>query len=154
MSELSTFLHHHGYQRVPLARSAVGHFHTKGSLNGRQVELLVDTGASCTCVSMSLVEELGLAFSNVDIAGGGAGGALDQFLIEGAILEVGPVVPRLGQLVGMDFGSINEHLQAHGSSEVDMILGVDVFDGHQAVIDFATQSLYLKADLDGSEGQP
>ena len=60
MSELADFLTARGYVRVPLRRSAVGHFHTDGTLNDHPVEVLVDTGAAVTVVAMSLVQALGL----------------------------------------------------------------------------------------------
>lgn len=145
MTELADFLANRGYVPLPLTRSAVGHFHTAGTLNGRPVEILVDTGASCTVVAMSLVESLGLNFEPVDIDAGGAGGAMTQFLISGAELRLGTFVPRLSSLAGMDFEHINAALRAQGSAAVDMILGVDVFDGHAAVIDYSSQTLYLSA---------
>jgi hypothetical protein len=40
---------------------------------------------------------------------------------------------------------MNAPLRAQGSAEVDVILGVDVFDAHAAVIDYTSQSLFLKA---------
>jgi hypothetical protein len=40
---------------------------------------------------------------------------------------------------------VNAPLRANGSAEVDVILGADVFDAHAAVIDYATESLFLKA---------
>ena len=43
---LAAFLNQHGYLRIPLSRSGVGHFHTEGSLNGRPVSVLIDTGAA------------------------------------------------------------------------------------------------------------
>ena len=55
MTELTDFLTARGYLRVPLTRSGVGHFHTAGTLNGRPVEVLVDTGAACTVVAMSVM---------------------------------------------------------------------------------------------------
>lgn len=147
MSELAEFLTTRGYARVPLTRSGVGHFHTAGTLNGRPVELLVDTGASCTVVSMAVVQELGLRTELLDQAAGGAGGALDQFRVDGADLRLGSFVPRMAGPVGLDFEHVNAPLRAHGSAEVDLILGADVFDAHAAVIDFPSQALFLRADF-------
>jgi hypothetical protein len=76
MSELGDFLSARGYLRVPLRRSGVGHFHTAGTLNGRPVEVLVDTGAACTVVALSVVRELGPSAEWIDGEAGGAGGAL------------------------------------------------------------------------------
>lgn len=72
MSELADFLTARGYLRVPLTRSGVGHFHTPGTLNGRPVEVLVDTGAACTVVAMSVVQALGLQSELLDHGAGGA----------------------------------------------------------------------------------
>lgn len=144
MSELADFLTARGYLRVPLTRSGVGHFHTAGTLNGRPVEVLVDTGAACTVVAMSVVRELGLRAEFIDSGAGGAGGALDQYRIDGADLRLGSFAPRLAGPVGLDFEHINAALRAQGSAEVSVILGVDVFDAHAAVIDYPSQSLFLK----------
>jgi hypothetical protein len=142
---LADFLTARGYVRVPLTRSGVGHFHTPGTLNGRAVELLVDTGAAATVVAMSVVRELGLRAEFIDSGAGGAGGALEQFMVYGAELRLGSLAPRLAGPAGIDFEHINASLRAHGSVEVDVILGVDVFDAHAAVIDYPSMSLFLKA---------
>ena len=143
MTELADFLADRGYVPLPLTRSAVGHFHTEGTLNGVRVEILVDTGASCSVVAMSLVQTLGLKAELAEDDAGGAGGAMAQFVISGAVLRLGSFVPRMSCLAGMDFEHINAALAARGSGTVDMILGVDVFVSHAAIIDYASQTLYL-----------
>jgi hypothetical protein len=148
MSELAEFLAARGYVPLRLTRSAVGHFHTAGTLNGKPLEVLVDTGASCTVVAMSLVQSLGLHHERAGDDAGGAGGAVAQFLVTGADLRLGPFAPRLSCLAGMDFEYINAALTAQGSTAVDLILGVDVFDSHAAVIDYASQTLYLSANAE------
>jgi hypothetical protein len=144
MNELADFLTSRGYHRVPLTRSGVGHFHASGTLNGRPVEVLVDTGAACTVVSMTVVQALGLRSEWLNGEGGGAGGALDQFRVDGADLRLGSFIPRLAGPVGLDFEHVNASLRAQGSAEVDVILGVDVFDAHAAVIDYPGQCLFLR----------
>jgi hypothetical protein len=145
MSELADFLTARGYLRVPLTRSRVGHFHTAGTLNGRAVEVLVDSGASCTVVALSVVHDLGLRAEWIDNGAGGAGGAIDQFLIHGADLRLGTFAPRVRGPVGLDFAHINAPLLAQESAPVDVILGADAFDAHAAVLDYPSQSLFLRA---------
>ena len=145
MTELTDFLTARGYLRVPLTRSGVGHFHTGGTLNGRSVEVLVDTGAACTVVAMSVVEALGLRSEWINREAGGAGGPLDQFRVYGADFRLGSLSPRLAGPIGIDFEQVNAPLRAQGSAEVDVILGVDVFDAHAAIIDYTSQSLFLMA---------
>lgn len=145
MEDLHHFLERQGYVRIPLLRSGVGHFHTAGTLNGRAVEVLVDTGASCTVVAMALVQALGLQSEFIDSGAGGAGGPMDQFHVHGGVLSLGTFTPKVAGLVGLDFEQVNAPLRAQGSTEVDVILGADVFDAHAAVIDYASLSLFLKA---------
>lgn len=143
MSELADFMTARGYLRVPLTRSGVGHFHTAGTLNGRPVEVLVDTGAACTVVALAVVRELGLSAEWINGEAGGAGGPLDQYMVVGAALRVGAFARRVRGPVALDFTQINAPLLAQGSAAVDVILGVDVFDAHAAVIDDPSLSLFL-----------
>ncbi len=45
---------------VEIQRSPDGHYHWRGRLNGREVEFLVDTGATGTAIPQALADELGL----------------------------------------------------------------------------------------------
>jgi len=47
-------------QTVEIRRSADGHYHWVGRLAGREVEFLVDTGATSTAIPARLADELGL----------------------------------------------------------------------------------------------
>ena len=94
---------------------------------------------------MSVVQAVGLRSEWLNREAGGAGGALDQYRVDGAVLQLGSLIPRLAGPAGLDFEHVNAPLRANGSTEVDVILGADVFDAHAAVIDYATESLFLKA---------
>jgi aspartyl protease family protein len=52
-------------QTVEIRRSADGHYHWSGRLAGREVEFLVDTGATGTAIPARLAEELGLPTQGV-----------------------------------------------------------------------------------------
>ena len=45
---------------IELRRGPDGHYHWPGTINGRAVEFLVDTGATATVISAALARELGL----------------------------------------------------------------------------------------------
>ena len=45
---------------IEIRRSADGHYHWPGRVNGRAVDFLVDTGATGTAISAALARELGL----------------------------------------------------------------------------------------------
>ncbi len=104
-----------------------------------------DTGTARTVVSLSRARELGLVVEALARCGAGAGGSgLGVFQISGAELRLGDTVPRLEGLLALDLGHVNEALAQKCSPPVDVVLGVDVFDAHAAVIDYGSASLFLR----------
>lgn len=145
MVSLASFLEGAKFRRVPLSRTGVGHFEVAGSLNGHPVRVLIDTGAANTVASLSCLRELGLPFQPHERCGAGAGGAnLQVFQVVGAELRLGDVVPKLSTLLAMDLTHVNIALAQKGADPVDVILGVDVFDAHAAIIDYGSASLFLR----------
>ena len=142
---LVEFLEQNGYTRVPLTRSGIGHFHTDGTLNGRALSVLVDTGAGSTVFSLDIARELGLRLTKLEMRGGGAGAAeLDVYGIREARFRLGQLMPRVGALLAMDLTHVNQAASLRGSGPIDAVLGADVLEAHSAVIDYGSSSLYLK----------
>ena len=142
---LSAFLQSEGYRQIPLTRNLVGHFETDGTLSGRPVRVLIDTGAGSTVVSLSLARELGMELTSEGKTGGGAGGTqLEIFKLKNALLVLDHAVPKPKVLYAMDLSHVNAALALKHAPPVDVILGVDVFEKHAAVIDYGTRSLFLK----------
>jgi len=145
MMTLTEFLVQAGYKRVALKRNGVGHFQAAGSLKGRAVSVLLDTGAENTLVSLALARELGLSLTLLPIKGGGAGSAsLDVYTVEDDRLELAEAVIRPHRLYAMDLTHVNEALAMKGAGPAEAILGQDVFDAQQAVIDYGSKSLFLR----------
>jgi hypothetical protein len=142
---LTAYLESGGYRRIPLTRNAVGHFETNGTLAGRPVRVLIDTGAASTVVSLSRAREFGLKITSLGKQGGGAGGAqLEIFQLENEDFQLDHATPRPKTLFAMDLGHVNAAFALKGGTPVDVILGVDVFERQAAVIDYGTSSLFLK----------
>jgi hypothetical protein len=142
---LVEFLLHAGYRQVPLVRSGVGHLHAAGSLNGRPVSVLLDTGGASTVVSLDLGREMNLTLTKMPFQGGGAGAArLDVYHVPDGALLLGPVAPRPRALMAMDLTQVNQALALKGEKPIDVILGADVFEGQAGVIDYGSSSLFLK----------
>jgi clan AA aspartic protease (TIGR02281 family) len=145
MAGLVAFLTDAGYRQVPLSRNGVGHFQAAGSVAGQPVAVLVDTGAASTLLDVAVARRLGLALTKLDVRGAGAGGGgLEIFLVQGAQLVLGPVAPRPRALMAVDLTHVNQALALKGASPVEAILGVDVFEAQAAVIDYGSQSLFLR----------
>ncbi len=145
MVSLAEFLAKSGYKRVSLDRSEVGHFHASGSMGGRKVSVLLDTGADSTLVSLALARELGVSLTLLPMKGGGAGSAaMDVYIVNDARLELAEVSIRPRSLLAMDLSHVNQALALKGADAVEAILGADVFDAHSAVIDYSSRSLFLR----------
>jgi len=142
---LVEFLAQNGYTRVPLSKSGIGHFHTDGTLDGRALSVLVDTGAGSTVFSLDIAREMGLALTRLGMRGGGAGAAqLDVYRIREARFLLGDITPKVGSLLAMDLTHVNQAAALRGSGPIDAVLGADVLEAHSAVIDYGSSSLYLK----------
>ncbi len=143
---LAEFLEQNGYTRVALSRSGIGHFHTDGTLNGRPLSVLVDTGAGGTVFSLDIARELGLRLTKLEMRGGGAGGAeLDVYGIREARFRLGRLMPKVAApLLAMDLTHVNQAASLRRSGPIDAVLGADVLEAHAAVIDYGSSSLYLK----------
>ena len=97
---------------IEIARGPDGHYHWPGSINGRQVDFLVDTGATSTAISAALARELQLdVLGSVKskTAGGVVAGQVvraDVALDGGVTAERLQIIalPALGErpLLGMD----------------------------------------------------
>lgn len=97
---------------IEIARGPDGHYHWPGRINGREVDFLIDTGATSTAISAALARELqldplGRVQSNT------AGGVVSGEVVSGNVTLDGGVVadrlritalPGLGDrpLLGMD----------------------------------------------------
>jgi hypothetical protein len=145
--DLAEFLLSRDFRRIPLSRSGVGHFHTTGLLNGREIAVVIDTGAASTVVDLSLARESGLSLNKLSLTGGGAGGStLELYELPGATLTLAGVKPSYRALIAMDFTHVNQSLAAKGEAPVQVILGADALQAHAAVIDYGSCSLFLKVN--------
>jgi len=145
MTELSEFLTQSGFRRIQLQRSAVGYFHAQATLRGRTVSVLVDTGADCTLVNLALARELELPLTMLPTKGAGAGSAaMDVYVVDNTKLELPGMLVPPGDLLAMDLSHTNEAMVAQGLEPIEAIMGRDVFEHHGAVIDYGSQSLYLR----------
>jgi aspartyl protease family protein len=106
---------------IELRRAPDGHFHWPGTVNGRQVDFLVDTGATRTALPLALAEGLP-ALGTVRSAT--AGGVVQGHVVRADLVLQGgvrvsqlpiTVLPQLGApLLGMDVLSRLNFSQSDG----------------------------------------
>jgi predicted aspartyl protease len=146
---LPAFLNQTGFHRIPLATNAVGYFHARGSLGGRSVAVVIDTGAAGSIVSLPVARELGLAMELVERREAGPGGAsLEIFRLIDAPLTLDGIQLRVPVLAAMELTHINQSLARKGEAPIDVLLGADALDAHAGVIDYGSSSLFLRTSRD------
>jgi aspartyl protease family protein len=114
---------------VEVRRSADGHYHWRGRIDGRQVEFLVDTGATRTAIPAALARQLGLkAIGSVQssTAGGVVQGTVVRadLQLDGGLraerLSVVALPDLAAPLLGMDVLGRLRLEQADGVLRVDL----------------------------------
>ncbi|MEO7335812.1 MAG: retropepsin-like aspartic protease [Caldimonas sp.] len=115
---------------IEIRRGLDGHYHWPGSINGRAVEFLIDTGATGTAISQSLATELGLvAIDRVQSSTAG-GTVIGQVMRADVTLQGGVRAERLRvvalpdlsdrPLLGMDVLSRLHWQQRDGVMRIDL----------------------------------
>ncbi len=115
---------------IEIRRGGDGHYHWPGRINGREVDFLVDTGATGTAISSALARELqldplGTVRSNT--AGGVVSGEVMRadVILQGGVSAQGlrvVALPGLGDspLLGMDVLSRLRWQQGDGKLRIDL----------------------------------
>jgi len=145
--KLKTHLLRNGFQPIPLHVNFFGHLEAVAIVNGTTITLIVDTGASGTVLDLEYSRELGFPLVVQDMQGGGVGNAkIDIYHLDVEDLIIGDFQINHPQIYAIDLSHARENLRQHGiESDVHGILGADILDHYQAVIDYSTKTLFLKS---------
>ena len=134
-----------GFERVPLKKLLSGHYRLNLRINGNPATLILDTGASTSCIGFSQVDRFDLLAEQSDLKATGAGASeLETRLAIDVRLELTKKLATTTDVVLFDLTHINGALESVGETEVDGILGADLLKTHRAVIDYGRNALYLK----------
>ncbi len=145
MISLKTILSKKGYVRIKLTKTSTNHFEVKAKINGVKGFFILDTGASNSCVGFDMIEHFNLQArdSKVKAAGAGATDMDTQQSIKNT-LEIGDWKFHNFNLVLFDLSHVNEALKKHGATTVEGIIGADILEKGEAIIDYKKKRLYLK----------
>jgi hypothetical protein len=141
-SALAELLSRHGFRRFMMSRTGVGHLKLAGHLDGRPIDIVLDTGASKTFVELSYCRSEGIAVS--DTGQPGVSGPVYTLGDVRLTLEGMPV--RSDGIFAIDMTQTNQKLMTRGVDPIRAVIGQDVLRYHQAVIDYATLALFLKEE--------
>ena len=118
---------------IEIRRGPDGHYHWPGSINGKAVDFLIDTGATGTAISSTLASELGLV-SIGSVQSSTAAGMVTGIVVLGDVSLQGGIradrlrlvaLPALGErpLLGMDVLGRLRWSQAQGVLRIDALNG-------------------------------
>jgi hypothetical protein len=148
-SAIAELLSRHGFRRFMMSRTQVGHLKLVGHLDGRPIDVVVDTGAAKTIVDLSYCRSEGIAVSDTGQLGAGAVGAagyVSVYTLGDVRLTLEGLPVRSDGIFAIDMTHTNQKLLRRGADPIRAVLGQDVLRYHHAVIDYATLALFLKEE--------
>tara|TARA_B100000963_G_scaffold328362_1_gene316794 strand:- start:9268 stop:9702 length:435 start_codon:yes stop_codon:yes gene_type:complete len=125
-----------------------GHLVTDCQVNGVSAKLIIDTGASNSCIDSNSVEKFKIKIENYDEQASSATEKIKNMYIsqENSIDIVGFSIENL-KLFVFDMGHINETLKENESIKIHGIIGNDIMSKHEAIINFTENKIYLKLNI-------
>jgi hypothetical protein len=141
---LREFLESHGFRCHGLRKNQVGHLQLAGELAGAPIDILLDTGAASTVIDLAYCHKRQLPVQDTGRSGGGAGGVhLKIYSLGNMSLALDGHQLRSDGIYAVDLTHVNQGLAMRGADRVHAVLGADILTYHNAVIEYASRSLYL-----------
>lgn len=149
--EIAQLLASHGFRRFTMSRSGVGHLVLAGNIDGRAIDIVVDTGAGKSFIELGYCRSEGISVIDTGQSAAPPAGASGSppanvhTLGETRITLEGMKV-RSDGLFAIDMTQTNDKLAIRGVDPIRAVIGQDVLRNHRAVIDYATLALFLKEE--------
>ena len=143
----NSFLKSVGYISVTLKLLKTNHYLLKACINGVEGKFILDSGASSSCICLSLENKFKISSKKNKIKASSATSNMeDTRLSKNNTIELRKW--RItNNLVSIDMTHINRVLNEKETESVDGIIGADVLKKSKAVIDYESNKLYLKIKI-------
>lgn len=133
------------YTKIDLKKINTNHFELKVKINGIKGRFILDTGASNSCIDINLAEKFNLIVKDSETKAAGAG-AIDM---ETKISKKNQIAIKHWKhnnftIVLLDLTHVNTALTEHNAKSIDGIIGADILEKGNAIIDYKKKRLYLK----------
>jgi Aspartyl protease len=133
-----------GMHRVPLLLTGQNSALVEMTLNGKEIILLLDTGAQGTVIDIAVARSLGVKMSSTTSYGRGVGagvvaarqGEVVTLTMNGFDAKVSPTL--------QDFSSMTNNWLRRGGRPIIGLLGYDVLRAYGAIIDLNEGAMYLR----------
>ncbi|MDC1336471.1 retroviral-like aspartic protease family protein [Flavobacteriaceae bacterium] len=143
----NSFLKSIGYKCVKLKFLKTNHYLLKACINGVVGKFILDSGASSSCICLSLENKFKIDSKENKIKASSATSNMeDTRLSKNNAIKIGKWSSTIN-LVSIDMTHINRVLNEKETESVDGIIGADVLKKSKAVIDYESNKLYLKVKI-------
>ena len=143
----NSFLKSVGYISVTLKLLKTNHYLLKACINGVEGKFILDSGASSSCICLSLENKFKISSKENKIKASSATSNMeDTRLSKNNTIELRKWRSKIN-LVSIDMTHINRVLNEKVTESVDGIIGADVLKKSKAVIDYESNKLYLKVKI-------
>ena len=143
----NSFLKSVGYISVKLKLLKTNHYLLKACINGVEGKFILDSGASSSCICLSLESKFKIDSKKNKIKASSATSNMeDTRLSKNNTIKIGKWRSTIN-LVSIDMTHINRVLSEKETESVDGIIGADVLKKSKAVIDYESNKLYLKIKI-------
>ena len=140
----NSFLKSIGYISVRLKLLKTNHYLLKACINGVEGKFILDSGASSSCMCLSLESKFEIDSKKNKIKASSATSNMkDTRLSKNNAIRIKKWISKIS-LVSIYMTHINSVLNEKVTESVDGIIGADVFKKTKAVIDYESNKLYLK----------
>jgi predicted aspartyl protease len=134
-----------GYRRVPMRESDGYNLYVDGSVNGRAAKLMVDTGAFATLLHSRFVHSMKIPLRNTAFRSSGVNLKERGVKIANITrLSIGSMDMRSSMIGVINLEGLIHAGLLDASPPVAGLLGSEMLQRYHAIIDFGTNSLYLK----------
>ena len=118
------------------------HIICKAHINGVPAQLLIDTGASSSCIHSKLQEYFKLRVRGDSFdAAGASQGKMKAILTRKSKLQLGRHEVGKQAFVLLDLTHINATLETQGATPIEGIIGADFLKKNKVIIDYAKKRL-------------
>ena len=143
----NSFLKSVGYISVKLKLLKTNHYLLKACINGVEGKFILDSGASSSCMCLSLESKFKIDSKKNKIKASSATSNMeDTRLSKNNTIELRKWRSTIN-LVSINMTHINRVLSEKETESVDGIIGADVLKKSKAVIDYESNKLYLKIKI-------
>ncbi len=141
---LKKFLTKKKYFNIKLKKTASNHFRINIKINGIKGRFILDTGASNSCVGFNEISKFNLIAEDSDHKAAGAGTTkIDTQISNKNTLLIGNFKLKDITLVLLDLSYINKALEKQKTKKINGIIGADILEKANAIIDYNKKALYI-----------